>query len=179
MYRLWLLTVLLLISSSCITTQASYTDEEGDQQLWGPIKTDQLQEAPYAEWYTASYGAYEPSDAILEWKEELKAVKVQAFLGTWCSDSQEWVPQLVHLWTALDLPQKKLQLIGLHNDGDLRKKGPNGEEEGLNIEYVPTFIFSLDGQEIGRIVEYPLTTLEGDVIKLAKQVREMQEKTEQ
>lgn len=173
MNRLLPLTALLLMSTSCITTQ-SYTDEDGDQQLWGPIQVDRLQEAPYAEWYAASYDVYAPTEAILEWKEDLKAVKVQAFLGTWCSDSQEWVPQMVHLWTALDLPKKNLQLIGLHNEGDLRKKGPNGEEEGLNIEYVPTFIFSLDGEEIGRIVEYPLTTLEGDVIKLAKQIRERQ-----
>lgn len=174
MYRFLFLAALWLMSTSCVTTQ-SYTDEDGAQQLWGPIKVDRLQEAPFAEWYTPSYEAYVPSAAIREWRDELEAVKVQAFMGTWCSDSQDWVPQMIHLWTALDLPPKNLQLIGLHDEGDLRKKGPNGEEKGFNIEYVPTFIFSLDGKEVGRIVEYPLTTLEGDVIKLAKEVRALLE----
>ena len=44
--------------------------------------------------------------------------------------------------------------------------GPAGEEGGMNITHVPTFIFYRDGLELGRIVEYPNRTIEKDMVEI-------------
>ena len=163
-----LLVGLLIFVSSNTFAQFTYTDADGEQQLWGSIVQEQFQKAPFASWYTPTYEAYTPPAELPTWRNELQDVEVMVFLGTWCSDSQEWVPQFMHLWTALELPVENVQLIGLHDSDELRKQGPNGEEEGWNIEYVPTFIFLKGGEELGRIVEYPLTTLLGDLERITQ-----------
>ena len=40
------------------------------------------------------------------------------------------------------------------------------EVEGLDINFVPTFIFYKAGEEIGRIIEMPYETLEKDMLEL-------------
>jgi tetratricopeptide (TPR) repeat protein len=88
-------------------------------------------------------------------------------MGTWCGDSQEWVPRLVKLWDELGLDREQLKFTALYGSGDNYKQGPNGEEKGLNIHRVPTFIFKQDGKEYARIVESPSTDLLTDVAQIA------------
>jgi hypothetical protein len=40
------------------------------------------------------------------------------------------------------------------------------EVEGLQIDFVPTVIFSKDNKELGRIIEMPFDTLEKDILKI-------------
>ena len=48
------------------------------------------------------------------------------------------------------------------------KDTPEGLEEGMDIQYVPTIILFKNGEELGRIVESPVETLEKDLLKIAK-----------
>ena len=48
------------------------------------------------------------------------------------------------------------------------KKAEGTEVDLLDIKYVPTFIVYRNGKEIGRIVESPQTTLEGDLKNILK-----------
>ena len=64
----------------------------------------------------------------------------------------------------LNYPKEKLTLIGVSRE----KKGLSNEAEGLDIEFVPTFIFYKDGKEIGRIVETPAESLEKDLLKIVQ-----------
>ena len=57
-------------------------------------------------------------------------------------------------------------MIGLDGRPDKIKQGPNGEEKGLSIHRVPTFLFYKDGEEIGRIVESPVGNLELDIAQI-------------
>jgi hypothetical protein len=49
---------------------------------------------------------------------------------------------------------------------DRKKKSPGGTEAQYHIERVPTFIFLKHGEEIGRIVENPQASLEGDMLSI-------------
>ena len=50
---------------------------------------------------------------------------------------------------------------------DGHKKAENGVIDGLDIQSVPTFIvYDKKGKELGRIVEHPKTTLEGDLLAI-------------
>jgi hypothetical protein len=46
---------------------------------------------------------------------------------------------------------------------DREKKSPEFKNEQGDIEYVPTFIFFRNGQELGRIIESPIQSLEKDL----------------
>ena len=43
---------------------------------------------------------------------------------------------------------------------------PEKEEIGLNIHHVPTVILYNNGNEIGRIIEYPVQSLEEDMVAI-------------
>jgi len=42
------------------------------------------------------------------------------------------------------------------------------EVDGLEIHFVPTFIFYRDEEEIGRIIEMPYESLEKDMLEIVK-----------
>jgi len=92
---------------------------------------------------------------------------VKVFIGTWCGDTKYLVPKFIKTWEQMGLDLDQLSLIALHNEGDLYKQGPDGETQGLNIFRVPTFIFEKEGQEIGRIVERTVFSLEEDMLAIA------------
>ena len=100
---------------------------------------------------------YEAFDAkVLKLPDE---VSVLLFFGTWCHDSEREVPRLVKLLETAGLSEDKLTLIAL----DYRKREPEGRATKFNVRYTPTAIFLRDGEEVGRIVERPNTSLYEDI----------------
>jgi len=145
-----------------------YQDSDGNTHLVGPITVNNLQsDTTYAKWFNAGYADFELTKTNYKWVKNLKDDKVQIFLGTWCGDSQEWVPRFIKLWDALGLKRNQLEIIALYGNDEQYKQGPNAEEKGLNIHRVPTFIFKENAQEYARIVESPSTDLFTDVAQTA------------
>jgi len=145
----------------------TYQDSRNKTHLVGPITIEDLsQDTTYAKWYHENYDAITLSDRPTVWASDLKDVKVKVFLGTWCGDSKREVPRFIRLWNDLGLDEDQLDIIALYN-GDKTKQGPNGEEIGMGIHRVPTFIFERDGAEIARIVEEPVTDLQTDIAQIA------------
>lgn len=112
------------------------------------------------------YEAYMPDAAtMIELKKLIKDQKIKIVFGTWCGDSKVNVPNFYKVLDALKFKEKNVELIAV--DGN--KKAENGLIEGLDIQRVPTFIITdQKGNEIGRIVEHPTTTLEGDFLAILK-----------
>ena len=67
----------------------------------------------------------------------------------------------------LDLYRDKLNYTALYDIDEHYKQGPNGEEKGMQIHRVPTFIFKRNGKEIARIVETPQNDLLTDIGQIA------------
>jgi hypothetical protein len=157
-----LFTILLAGLFLTLTAQEKYIDKNNETQIWGNITVDDLESEPFASWYIESQAGHN----VLKDEQVVEAfsnIEVIIYLGTWCSDSQDWVPKFVKIWNTYGLDLSKLSLIAVHNDDDKYKQSPERTEVKYNIESVPTFIFLKDGKEIGRIVEYPQTTLEEDM----------------
>ena len=83
-------------------------------------------------------------------------------MGTWCEDSQRETPNFIKILKQVDFDFNNLELITVNRE----KITPQGLENGLNITNVPTFIFYKDGKEINRIVEFPIESLEEDMINI-------------
>tara|TARA_E500000178_G_scaffold344477_1_gene392788 strand:+ start:3480 stop:3893 length:414 start_codon:yes stop_codon:yes gene_type:complete len=106
--------------------------------------------------FKRNYDAYEVTAGIDGLPADLK---VKILFGTWCHDSEREVPRMLKLLTASGIKEDNISLISL----DIRKEEPEGRAKALDVRFTPTFIFSIGGTEIGRIVEWPADSLEADL----------------
>ncbi len=141
--------------------QEELTDSVEVPILLGIHPVDVLKKEPYTKWFNVTYDAYKPDKKTLDnIKNHLKNdVTVKLYMGTWCEDSQREVPAFIKILDQLGFDRSKLTTIMLSEE----KTSPAGLEKGMNITNVPTIIFYRNGQEINRIVEIPIETLEKDM----------------
>lgn len=131
--------------------------------LVGKEDRSALEQAPFASWYTTNYKRYTPDTAQLPALEKaLEGITITTFMGTWCSDSKRETPRMFKILDQASFNQDDLELITV----DRSKKKPLAYTAGNDIIRVPTFIFKRNGEEIGRIVENPIESLEADMIKI-------------
>ncbi|OJJ20087.1 hypothetical protein BKI52_16575 [marine bacterium AO1-C] len=159
---LWALGILF----TCQPTFAQINQEETTHMLVGKINQQGLKKTPYNQWFSKNYKAYEVNNQELKLdKKDLKNLKIKIFLGTWCGDSKREVPRFLKVAAQLGIAPSQIEMIALKRD----RKSPDGEYKGLNIHHVPTFIVSQGTQELGRITEEPVQSLEADLVKIIQQ----------
>ena len=149
----------------CAPLNHQVISHENEPILLGRIDRSGLESLPYAEWFKPAYQEYAVDMARLG-PSDLNGIELLVFMGTWCSDSQLQVPHFLRILDNYGFSARKLKLIALDNHPDRKKTSPDGAEKGWNISLVPTFVVLKNGQEIGRIVETPLETLEQDLAKI-------------
>ncbi|MET2984817.1 thioredoxin family protein [Aureibaculum conchae] len=159
--------VFSIIFSIAIHTQSinqKSTDHNGREILLGKIDKSGLTENSFNTWFTPNYDAYKVDTKTLKLiKKELNNYTITAFMGTWCGDSKREVPKFYKILEAADYPMEQLTFIAVGNSKTNYKKSPTGEEKGLNIVRVPTFIFYKNGKEVNRIIEDPVVSFEKDI----------------
>ena len=160
-----LLTTIML--SKAQTFNKEIIKEGKKPELLGKINKEALSNKPYIEWFLKGYKDYQPNDAIIaKIQPLLSQYTIKVFMGTWCGDSRKEIPRFYKILDKAGFPLDRLTLIALSRDRATYKQSPGGEQEGLNIHRVPTFIFYKNGVEINRIIESPVASLEEDVIKI-------------
>ncbi|PCJ98681.1 MAG: thiol reductase thioredoxin [Flavobacteriaceae bacterium] len=138
--------------------------DDGKQFLVGKIDVKGLKTLPYGTWYNKNHHTYNVDTEITaQLKNELQKHSVLLFMGTWCGDSKREVPKFIKILEAANFPMDKLKMVAVDRRKEQYKKSPTGEEWGLQIKKVPTFIFLKDGKEVNRIVESPIKSLEKDI----------------
>lgn len=140
---------------------------EGEEILIGPVNWDGLTQAPFAEWFVPNYKDYKvDAESLALIQPVINDIEILVFLGSWCEDSQVQVPQFYKMMDHLEYEISMIETIALERLENRDLVGPKGEEQGYNISHVPTFIFSKEGKELGRIVEYPNRTIEKDMVDI-------------
>jgi tetratricopeptide (TPR) repeat protein len=159
---------LLTISLFAQPGPMSYIDQHEKTHLLGTFDRSVLQQDPFLEWFDQYYASYIPSSTIIQKIRTFNSedIKIKIYLGTWCGDSKREVSRFLKLVDESNIENEQVELTGLDNRPEYYKQGPNREEKGLNIHRVPTFIFYRNNAEIGRIVEYPSSSLETDVAQI-------------
>ncbi len=133
---------------------------EESVMLLGKANRKGLEMDAFKDWFRPGYEDYKTdSETIEKLKPLLKDVTVTVFMGTWCEDSQRETPHFYKIMDAAGFDESKLTLITVSEE----KTTPMGFEKGKNITNVPTFIFYKGDKELGRIVEYPIESLEKDM----------------
>lgn len=141
-----------------------HAQTENEKLLLGKISNSQ-EILSIGETWQKNYKSFEVSDnlkrAIQIQKSELSVVVV---FGSWCEDSENWVPSLLKLFDETQFPNNQTTLVAV----DRTKKSDLVGFSDWKIELLPTFIFYRNGQEIGRFVESPKTTFENDLVGILK-----------
>ncbi|WOD44841.1 thioredoxin domain-containing protein [Hwangdonia lutea] len=169
MKRTVILSILLLnlLFSFSQTANKLITDEKGNELLLGEISKFDLTKNTFNTWFSKNYDDYLVNKGIAkQLKDSLNQYEIKAFLGTWCGDSKKEVPRFYKVLEAAKFPENQLQVIAVNSTKEAYKQSPDGEEKGLNIHRVPTFIFYKNGKEINRIVEHPKETFERDMLTI-------------
>ena len=135
-----------------------------DKDYTGPITQEDFRTGYTEDWFTKAYQAYEADEEILsKLKKPLKKHTIKVFMGTWCPDSRRETPKLLKLLDEIGFKEKNLEIYAMNRS----KSTEENYEENLNVDYVPTFIFyNKKGEEVNRFVEFPLESLEKDILKI-------------
>lgn len=133
--------------------------------LNGPITKEGLKKMPYKIWFNTNYKTYLVDTESLKdiKKRKLKDLKIIAFMGTWCHDSNREIPRLLRVVEELGIADQ-LELYGV----DVNKTSAKGKEKSYKIRKTPTIIFMRDGKEIGRILEEPEVSFEQNLVEILK-----------
>jgi thiol-disulfide isomerase/thioredoxin len=136
---------------------------EESVMLLGKANRKGLQMDAFKGWFNPGYTDYKvDSETLEQLKPLLKDVNITVFMGTWCEDSQRETPHFYKILDEANFSESKLTLITVSDE----KTTPQGFENGKNITNVPTLIFYKNEKELGRIVEYPVESLEKDMLAI-------------
>ena len=147
--------------NSSINKKKSRPEEYTD--IIGVFERKELSNNPHAEWFNQNYSDYNlDKETLNKLKPLFEDIEITVFMGTWCSDSRKEIPVFFKLIDKLRINENSIELIGM----TLEKTTPDSLELDQNLINVPTFIFKKDGKEINRIVEFPLETIEKDILEI-------------
>ncbi len=139
-------------------------EANGKEKLLGKVDKSAFLEDSFVRWFEPGYSGYElDSTTIKTFKDDIGSLQIKVFMGTWCGDSKRETPRFYKILEAASFPMDQLAMVAVDYVKPNYKKSPGGEEKGLNIVKVPTFIFYKDGKEINRIIESPVISLEKDI----------------
>ena len=145
-----------------IPTSLLGMDWEGNEILVGKISYAQMVQYTEA-WFNKEYDFYRINEERLEKiKPLLKDKRVVLIMGTWCEDSQREVPGMMKILNQAGFNIAEMEIIAIDED----KRTKEGLENIYNLAYVPTLIFFDGKKEINRIVEFPIKSLEQDILDI-------------
>jgi hypothetical protein len=155
-------------SSPVLLNQIS-KDSRGNDMLLGKCTRTALLQSPFTDWFKPNYDSYVVDSFTCNFIRPLLAGKsITIFMGTWCGDSKREIPRVLKMLDCCGFPMNELKLVMVGNNDSLYKKSPQHEEAGKNIVRVPTIIVEQKGVEIGRIIEFPITSLEKDLLTILR-----------
>jgi len=161
---LFFLVFAYLIGISQELNNVVYDEKANQDILIGYCNIEGFTSGIFNNWFQLEYDTYivdnEVSDKINP--DRLENLEITIVLGSWCSDSQREFPRFYKILEKISFSFNYLTIIGVNR----LKQAPDTHVNELKIELVPTFIFSINGKEIGRIIESPELSLEKDLLKI-------------
>ena len=161
---------LLCVSATIVFSQPINKiskDRNGNPMLEGCCTREALLQEPFASWFVPGYNSYHVDSAVaMQIKPHINNRTFVLFLGTWCGDSKREVPRLYKIFDYIGIQPEQVKLMMVSNHDSVYKQSPTHEEQGKNILRVPTLLVLENGNEINRFVEYPVESLEKDLLKI-------------
>lgn len=164
----FIISALLCVSAAIVFSQPINKiskDRNGNPMLEGCCTREALLQEPFASWFVPGYNSYHVDSAVaMQIKQHINNKTFELFLGTWCGDSKREVPRLYKIFDYIGMQAEQVKLVMVSNHDSAYKKSPTHEEQGKNILRVPTLLVLENGNEVNRFVEYPVESLEKDLL---------------
>ncbi|TFH33825.1 MAG: thioredoxin [Bacteroidia bacterium] len=158
--------IIFYLISFTVTSQETKPFNYSDPESWllGYFQHDDLLSSPHKAWYNSGFDSYTfDSDVFMKLSGlSYDDVTITIVLGTWCPDSRRELPRFLKIMQSWGITEEQITLVGV----DSYKVAPIENYDKLNIERVPTFIIYKNKIEAGRIIEYPKTSLEQDMVNI-------------
>ncbi len=149
--------------------QSPITASTSNHQLLGIHTKKDLQQAPFNEWFDKNYTDYTvDSFTANQLTPLLKNKKMELFMGTWCGDSKREVPRIFKILDYAGVSPSQIKMIMVDNHDSTYKQSPSHEERGKFIHRVPCLIVYDKNKEMNRIVEFPVLSLEKDLLSIVQ-----------
>jgi tetratricopeptide (TPR) repeat protein len=143
------------------------TDASGNPTLLGRHPKADLQLPPYNAWFDKNYSDYIIDTATIDkLKPLIKGKQFEIFMGTWCGDSRREVPRMYKILEYAGVRASNITLILVDNHDSTYKQSPQHEEKDKQIFRVPDLIVYRKGKELNRIIEFPVVSLEKDLLNI-------------
>lgn len=114
-------------------------------------------------WEAADWYRLPPEKvATLKKLQQQSQAVFMIFGGSWCMDTHQQLGMIMAILEQAEVPESRVKLYGV----DRSKTEPSGAAVKHAIQRVPTMVVVSDKGEVGRIVEYPQTTWEDDMIRI-------------
>jgi thiol-disulfide isomerase/thioredoxin len=146
----------------------------GGHEIWltpqpplvGDVSLDQilLQKPEFKE----SAAEYAPNAEAVRFLASVKdSVQLVVFFGSWCPVCAEEVPKLIKTVDSAGNGRIQVRFIGVSED----LKEPHEALKKFSVSATPSLLVIQNGRELGRIVEHPEDTIEGDLVSIIKRGR--------
>ncbi|MFZ0389206.1 MAG: thioredoxin family protein [Calditrichia bacterium] len=166
MKKLWFVPLLFfhLILQAQPASDFKVLPDGEDSLLVGRVTAENIW-TYFPEW-KADYIIAEPDSAVVSALQSIEeSYHIIVVFGTWCPDSRTGLPPFLKALDLADNADLKLTLYAV----DRRLHDPEKSAKEYGVERVPTFIVLKNGQEVGRMIEFPEENFESDLIKLLRQ----------
>ncbi len=142
--------------------------QKQDNHLFGLVTLDSLLKEPHATWFKKNYDDYKPTPSVISQLKQLQTndLSIKIFFGTWCGDTKRELPRLLKVLDEIKFPKEKITFIALSSNEPIYKQSKNREERGYSIFKVGTYVIEKNGIESNRIVEYPIFSMEQDILAI-------------
>lgn len=158
--------ILILLCAAGLKAQDLYkttTDSQGNKVLIGQINEKLLANDSAFRWFYQGVNNYTPNT---EWTKYISYYRdsfdVVVFAGTWDNASHQLLPAFYRVMMASSYPMSKITLYGV--DHKLHTLG--NEATQYNIQTLPTIILLHNGNELGRIQQRPIQSLESNMVAI-------------
>ena len=129
----------------------------------GTFSVNELQKE---KWMRAEYKLYTPNDLIVDSLKLFDSYNIVIIGGEWCSDTRLQLPRFIKILDKIQFSSKNLTITLVDKSKECEKCEGYLKDKFL-IRFVPTFIiYNKSNNEIGRIVETPIRSLEADLLKI-------------
>jgi len=129
------------------------------------IDKDQI--LSHGEDWQKNYDDYEIDEAVIKEIQSAlgEGLKIDVYLGLWCSDSVNNVPKFIKIIDAVGPENLNVNYFTVERSD---KQGLPYFVPELKVERVPTFIFYRHNEEIGRIIENPEKSMIEDFLAILR-----------
>jgi len=159
---LYFFTIILIVSACKTSTSLQTKMYRGHEILVGKAQKSDFEKQPYNKWFSKGLQSYQPDSSIIaKLKPVIGRYNITVLMGTWCGDSQEQVPKLYKVLEASGYNSNRITLFCTP-----RKYKYYQPAKDYKIIRVPTIIIYKNGIEKGRIIEYPMKSIEADLLKI-------------